>query len=1088
MKRLASFLLTLVMLLSLATPASAAAVKTSGAATTLRLESVTGTVQMKNGGGKSVKAASNTRLYNGYKLSTKKASYAHVSLDDAKVIKLDASSGAEVFQSGKKLELKVTSGQMFFNVSEPLKGSESLTIRTSTMVTGVRGTSGWVKVIDRNTTRISLLEGKLTITSVDPVTGKQRVTTIVAGQTATIVYHGQDKKPDGTVVENETIRDLIEDDVIHDEHIILNGNGLTVENLQEEDVPGFVAKEVKDDKELQKKIEENSPLSVPEIIGDADARLESAEKAAEEEEKTILEKLKDLVADTVEPLFKDDAAAGGGGGGEGAEVPTAPMYTLTVNWVDENGNPLADSLVQTLGENASYTAEEKTFAGYGLMRTTGDDVSGTMTGNKTVTFVYGTATTLNDPTTQDLIDALNSDFSVINITNANSSAPDRLDLGAAITGSNANSITADQVVNIQSGTVANNNTDDFPVMVEGQLNIEGTTMMSNAGKLTINGTVNVSDTVEFTNEGAIEVNSTQSLHINDEALLNNKGSIVVGGSAPGAVTVTGDLNNYNGTITVNTGSTLNVKADGDLSNQPSSLISVAGTLITDKGSTAENDGVFFNFGSISVAAPTGGAELILNGRTENYGSINARNSDEATGGTVSNSGTFTNYGDYNEGFINVETAVQNTGSFINASEDFSPANCLLLADDGTYTETEDLREEAYVMVQDNTGLITAWGQTTATTSVEYSPFYTTTQAEAWLSEHTYTLYGPLTGATAELPAIFATSTAPISNVELDLNGRTVELVTPLQMGTQESGDVCQLKIVDSSNVGTGGTGKLVTGSAQTLITIAGGSLVVDGVALSNGEDEGGGDAVNMISLEPNENGNAETFPIDVQITDSVLTSSGNAIYVSGSNSTLNVSGGTITSRGASGIYSYSGATTASDVDIAAVTGITVNGGILKVTGCDIDADEVGIKDETEYDIAEINVSNTTIDVTGNGQSGTDLYGIYSANDGTSTFEEESPTGDPQEYTIGTSITVTGCTITVAEAETSEAYAPDSYGIYNAYEGVPAVIKVKVNGSDSYDSYDPNDPEVLEGGMRREFASVSGITAGNAAICFEHYAS
>ena len=405
MKRLVSFLLTLVMLLSLATPASAAAVKTSGAATTLRLESVTGTVQMKNGSGKSVKAASNTRLYNGYKLSTKKASYAHVSLDDAKVIKLDASSGAEVFQSGKKLELKVTSGQMFFNVSEPLKGNESLTIRTSTMVTGVRGTSGWVKVIDRNTTRISLLEGKLTITSVDPVTGKQRVTTIVAGQTATIVYHGQDKKPDGTVVENETIRDLIEDDVIHDEHIVLKGNGLTVENLQEHDVPGFVAKEVKDDKELQKKIEENSPLSVPEIIGDADARLESAEKAAEEEEKTILEKLKDLVADTVAPLFKDDAAASGSGGGSGGGGAPVTYYDLVILRVNEDGMPIT-----TDGYGNQVTTQSSTYGVEGTEYSAGEPINipgyvyvglaegsdperGIMDADKTVIYQYRTTNT-----------------------------------------------------------------------------------------------------------------------------------------------------------------------------------------------------------------------------------------------------------------------------------------------------------------------------------------------------------------------------------------------------------------------------------------------------------------------------------------------------------------------------------------------------------------------------------------------------------------------------------------------------------------------------------------------------------------------
>ena len=213
MKRVFAVLLSICLLASLAAPALAAPIKTSGAASTLKLESVDGTAQLKNASGKEVKTTKGSRLYNGYKLATEKASYAFVSLDDTKAIKLDASSSSEVFQSGKKLELKVTSGQMFFNVTAPLKSDESLNIRTSTMVTGVRGTSGWVSVIDRYTTQISLLEGTLTITSTDPLTGQQRTITIVGGQTATIVYHGKDKNYESEIIiEDKTIQDLIEED------------------------------------------------------------------------------------------------------------------------------------------------------------------------------------------------------------------------------------------------------------------------------------------------------------------------------------------------------------------------------------------------------------------------------------------------------------------------------------------------------------------------------------------------------------------------------------------------------------------------------------------------------------------------------------------------------------------------------------------------------------------------------------------------------------------------------------------------------------------------------------------------------------
>lgn len=65
MKRLISILLTAIMLLSLTVPALAAPIKTSGAASTLKLESVTGTAQLKNASGKDVKVAKGTRLYNG---------------------------------------------------------------------------------------------------------------------------------------------------------------------------------------------------------------------------------------------------------------------------------------------------------------------------------------------------------------------------------------------------------------------------------------------------------------------------------------------------------------------------------------------------------------------------------------------------------------------------------------------------------------------------------------------------------------------------------------------------------------------------------------------------------------------------------------------------------------------------------------------------------------------------------------------------------------------------------------------------------------------------------------------------------------
>lgn len=88
MKKLWAILLVVSLLFSISAPALAAQKAT---ATTLRLEKTEGTVETKNASGKVVSKRAGTRLYSGYQVSTQKASYAYISLDDAKAIKLDAS-------------------------------------------------------------------------------------------------------------------------------------------------------------------------------------------------------------------------------------------------------------------------------------------------------------------------------------------------------------------------------------------------------------------------------------------------------------------------------------------------------------------------------------------------------------------------------------------------------------------------------------------------------------------------------------------------------------------------------------------------------------------------------------------------------------------------------------------------------------------------------------------------------------------------------------------------------------------------------------------------------------------------------------
>lgn len=205
-------------------------------ATTMRLESTEGDVSLENQNGTILSISEGMKLLNGNALETQAASYAYVSLDSKRVVKLDGLSEAEVRQNGKKLEILLHEGKLFFNVENPLQEDESLQIKTSTLVTGVRGTSGILLSGDEQST-ILLLTGRLLVNT--PSNDKPPVI-LEPGQSATIINNNPEeinKKP-----------------------------------FTEGDVPGFTAAEIKKNPVLQKEIDAQSPLSSQLIIGDADEK------------------------------------------------------------------------------------------------------------------------------------------------------------------------------------------------------------------------------------------------------------------------------------------------------------------------------------------------------------------------------------------------------------------------------------------------------------------------------------------------------------------------------------------------------------------------------------------------------------------------------------------------------------------------------------------------------------------------------------------------------------------------------------------------------------------------------------------------
>ncbi|MBP5166678.1 MAG: FecR domain-containing protein, partial [Oscillospiraceae bacterium] len=141
MKKIVLVLAMLAVMLLAAMPAGAA---DSTKAATMRITEITGTVSVKNASGIEQSVDSGMRIYSGYTVETAAKSYAYISLDDSRVIKLDAESRAEIKKSGKKMKISLETGKLFFNVSDTVKSDETVTISTSTLLTGIRGTSGEV--------------------------------------------------------------------------------------------------------------------------------------------------------------------------------------------------------------------------------------------------------------------------------------------------------------------------------------------------------------------------------------------------------------------------------------------------------------------------------------------------------------------------------------------------------------------------------------------------------------------------------------------------------------------------------------------------------------------------------------------------------------------------------------------------------------------------------------------------------------------------------------------------------------------------------------------------------------------------------
>jgi uncharacterized repeat protein (TIGR02543 family) len=256
MKRIASLALILALALSLAAPVSAAD-KTTG--TKMSLEEFDGTVTVRDAAGKDKTARADMRLYNGYTIATGKASSAYINLDDTAAVKLDRGTKVEIRTLGKQLDVHLLSGQLFFDTKVPRKADQSYTISTSTTVTGVRGSFGWV-----NLKQMGMVHGHSTVTYVDEETGKTVTIPITSGE-------GLSCNEDGGAA--------------------VSGNAGAFEKtvLTVEDIPAIVAEAIAADPQKQAQVDEVANLDTQEIVDSVDEKKEAEAQAEEKAEKTAEE-------------------------------------------------------------------------------------------------------------------------------------------------------------------------------------------------------------------------------------------------------------------------------------------------------------------------------------------------------------------------------------------------------------------------------------------------------------------------------------------------------------------------------------------------------------------------------------------------------------------------------------------------------------------------------------------------------------------------------------------------------------------------------------------------------------------------------
>ncbi len=223
-----------VLALTLALILCASAWADSYDASTMRLLRYEGDVEIFDPSGMPRFVLENVRFASGEAMQTGVDSLASVSLDDSKIVTLDASTRVAFAQESGRIVLNLTQGAIFLDVQEKLDENESLDIQTTTMTVGIRGTLIALSCRpDANgipATSLCVLEGTAQVDYTD-TSGARRQLPVPAGQRLSV------PAPEAADA----------------------GVSPVLTGLVSEDIAGFVAEQVLSSDTLIRRVTEGSP-------------------------------------------------------------------------------------------------------------------------------------------------------------------------------------------------------------------------------------------------------------------------------------------------------------------------------------------------------------------------------------------------------------------------------------------------------------------------------------------------------------------------------------------------------------------------------------------------------------------------------------------------------------------------------------------------------------------------------------------------------------------------------------------------------------------------------------------------------------